>query len=152
MGYLFGPCQAAIKMHYCYGTRTWGDGLFYDAVIYLQCIEAGLNQHGNQPILGYCKNSGNICVGRHNNLVAGFHNTHLYICSENPDKSIKTVGTTYGVLCTDELRVIFLKRLVLNPLQIPAALHYTCNRLIYFRLIQSRDIFKRKKRYHIFIF
>ena len=125
-------------MHYHYRFGMGSDGLLYQAVVYLKRVFSGFHKYGVQAVFGNSQDGSNIRVGRHNNLIALCHHTHLHISTQYQRERIKPIATAYTAICAYKVSVLLFKMLVFCALQVPSATYNACHRCLYFIGMQGR--------------
>lgn len=110
-----------IEMNDHHGTRTRGDSGLDEGVIYLERMDVGLDEHGLQSALGDSEDTGNIGIGRYDDLIARDHHTQFNISTKNERQCIKSITTAYAIFRTNVLSVMRLKLFRGLALEIPAA-------------------------------
>ena len=113
---------------------------FDPVVINFQRMGIRLTKNRNQVVFRNSKDSGDIGIGRNDDLVAIFHDTELLISTEYPDKGIQAVSTADTEVCSYELGIVLLKPLILTPLKIPTTIYHTSNGFIDFLIMKRRNI------------
>lgn len=113
----------AVEMYNHYGTCSGSYRLLNACVVNLERVDARLDEHWLQVVLGDGEYGCDVCVGRHDYLVAVLHYAHLLVGTQNECKGVKSVAATYAVSCSDEAGELFAERLVLCSLQIPSAVY-----------------------------
>ena len=132
---MVGVGALAVEMHNHYGTCSGRYSLLDACVVNLERVDARLYEHRLQIVLGDGEDGCDICVGRHDHLVAVLHYSHLFVGTQNECKSIKTIAATYAVSGADEAGKLFAERLVLCSLQIPSAFYNALHGFIYLAVV-----------------
>ena len=116
-----GVGAAAIEVDNHDGTGLFRDGLLYQAVVYLERIDAGLHKHGHETVLGDGEDGGDVGVCWHDDLVAVLQPPQFLVGTEDERQRVEAVGTAHAVLRPDILGIVLLKSACGLPPQIPAA-------------------------------
>ena len=127
-------------MHQHYGSGTWGNSLLNKAIVYLESIPSRFYKHWLKTVFGNGKYGSHKGVGRHNNLVAFLHHSHLLVCTQDKGKGIKPIATAYAIACADILGKLMAEVVVGGTLQIPSTIDNICHGLVDIFLMQCRDI------------
>ena len=120
---MVGVGALAVEMYNHYGTCSGRYRLLDACVVNLERVDARLYEHRLQIVLGDGEYGCDICVRRHDHLVAVLHYAHLLVGTQDECKGIKSVAATYAVSGADEVGKLFAERLVLYSLQIPSAFY-----------------------------
>ena len=86
--YFIGISAASIQMNNHQSFSLWRNFWFNQFIINFKCFKLRLNKNRHQAVLANCKNCGNICIRRNQNLIAFMQTAKLNISAQNPNKSI----------------------------------------------------------------
>ena len=86
-----------------------GDCLFYELNVNLESVDTRLHKHSLQMVFGDGEHRCDICVGRHNHLVALTHLAHLHQRAQRQCECIQSVGASHAVVGMTIIGILFLK-------------------------------------------
>ena len=113
---------ASVEVNNHHSLSALGNGLFDEAVVNLQRVEARLYEHGLQAAVGDGEDGGDEGVGRHNDLVALVQTAHLDVGAQDEPQRVEAVTAADAMSGADVLGVVLLKQPCSLATEIPAAL------------------------------
>ena len=105
--------------------------LLDEAVVYFQRVDVRLHQYWLQTVLRDSQDRGDISVGRHDDLVALVHQSHLHVSPVYQCQRVQPVADTYTVACANIFGIVLFKSSIRLALQIPTRADHLLYSLLY---------------------
>jgi hypothetical protein len=119
-----GVGTAAIEVYNHDGASLCRNGLFYEAVVYLECVDGRLYEHRNKGVLGDGEDGGNVGVCGDDDLVAVLQPSQFLVSAEDECQGIETVGAAYAILRADIFGIVLLKSTRSLTTKVPTTAQY----------------------------
>lgn len=139
VGNALGIGTATIEMDNHDGSRARGDGLLDECVVYLEGLDVGLHQDGNEIVVRNGQYGSNIGVGRNDDLVALAQDTYFFIRAKDEPQGIQSIGHSHAMLATDVLGIVRLEVLILTALKEPSGVDHPIDSRLYLFAMHLRD-------------
>ena len=142
--YPIGIGTATVKMNDHHGPGSSGNGLFYQPFVNLKGIGIRLHEYRLEAVFGDREDARDIGVGRHDDLIALFHHTHIDIGAENQCQRIQTVGAADTVARTNIVGIVLFKAPRSLSTQIPPTVEHTADSVANLVIVASIHLPKVK--------
>ena len=150
VAYAVSECASAVHVYNHDGTSAFGDGILDEAVVNLQRFTSRFHQYRLQSASRNGNDGGDVCVGRHNHLVALLQSAHLYVGTHDERKRVQTVAASHAMTGACIVGIFLLEAFGGVSLQKPSAVRHVSECLPDAFGMQGGDALKIDEFYHYF--